>query len=60
MIEPIWDGKYDKATGKKIALPRIVLPIQAVETVNKSATDCPRNLSLSGSSQSSERRNRLI
>ena len=60
MTELIWDGKYDKATGKKIAPPRIALPFQTVETINESAADRNRNLSLFGGGQSSEWRNRLI
>ena len=60
MTELIWDGKYDKTTGKKIAPPRIALPFQTVETVNESTADRDRNLSLFGGGPSTEWRNRLI
>ncbi len=60
MTELIWDGKYDKTTGKKIAPPRIALPFQTVETINESAADRNRNLSLFGGGPSTEWRNRLI
>ena len=59
MTELIWDGKYD-ANGKKVAPPRIVLPFQAVETVNESAADRDRSLSLFGGGRSAEWRNQLI
>lgn len=59
MTELIWDGKYD-AQGRKVAPPRIALPFQTVETVNESAADRDRNLSLFSGGQSSEWRNRLI
>lgn len=59
MTELIWDGKYD-AQGRKVAPPRIALPFQTVETVNESAADRDRNLSLFGTGQPAEWRNRLI
>jgi adenine-specific DNA-methyltransferase len=59
MTELIWDGKYDKATGKKCAPPRIILPFQTVETVNESAADRDRNLDLFGTDKT-EWRNRLV
>lgn len=58
MTELIWDGKYDPSTGKKCAPPRITLPFQTVETVNESAADRHRNLSLFSGAQT-EWRNRL-
>ena len=54
MTELLWDGKYDKATGKKIAPPRVALPFQTVETINKSAADRDRNLNLFGGGPSNE------
>jgi hypothetical protein len=36
MPELIWEGKYDDA-GRRMALPRIALPFQTVETINESA-----------------------
>ncbi|PQV65431.1 hypothetical protein B1R32_101173 [Abditibacterium utsteinense] len=30
MPELIWDGKYDKATGKRAPIPRLALPFQTV------------------------------
>ena len=60
MTELIWDGKYDKATGKKCAPPRIVLPFQTVETVNESAADRHRTLDIFASGKPAEWRNRLI
>jgi hypothetical protein len=39
MTELIWDGKYDKASGKKVAPRRIALPFQTIETVNKSTAE---------------------
>lgn len=59
MTELIWEGKYD-ADGRKVAPPRIVLPFQTIETVNESAADRERNLSLFGAGGSAEWRNRLI
>jgi len=59
MTELIWDGKYD-AQGRKVAPPRIALPFQTVETVNESAADRDRNLSLFAAGQATEWRNRLI
>lgn len=59
MTELIWEGKYD-AQGRKVAPPRIVLPFQTVETVNESAADRERNLSLFGTGGTTEWRNRLI
>ena len=58
MTELIWDGKYDQS-GKKAAPPRIALPFQTVETVNESAADRDRNLSLF-SDKPAEWRNRLV
>ena len=58
MTELLWDGKYD-AHGKKVAPPRIALPFQTVETVNESAADRHRNLSLFGGDKT-EWRNRLV
>ncbi len=36
MPELIWDGKYDKETGKRASVPKLALPFQTVETVNES------------------------
>ena len=60
MTELIWDGKYDKATGKKIAPPRIALPFQTVETVNESTADRHRTLDMFSAGKPAEWRNRLI
>ncbi len=60
MTELIWDGKYDKATGKKCAPPRIILPFQTVETVNESAADRHRTLDMFASGKPAEWRNRLV
>ena len=60
MTELLWDGKYDKATGKKCAPPRIILPFQTVETINESAADRHRTLDMFASGKPAEWRNRLI
>ena len=60
MTELIWDGKYDKATGKKCAPPRIILPFQTVETINESAADRHRTLDMFASGKPAEWRNRLV
>ena len=54
MTELLWDGKYDKATGKNIAPPRVALPFQTIETINESAADRDRNLNLFGGGPSNE------
>ena len=59
MTELLWDGKYD-AQGKKIAPLRVALPFQTIETVNESAADRHRNLSLFSDAKPTEWRNRLI
>jgi hypothetical protein len=43
--ELIWEGKYD-ADGKRVAPLRVGLPFQTVETVNESAQDRRKALSL--------------
>jgi adenine-specific DNA-methyltransferase len=43
--ELIWEGKYD-ADGRRVAPLRVALPFQTVETVNESAQDRQRALSL--------------
>lgn len=59
MTELIWEGKYDK-DGHKVALLRVKLPFQTVETVNESAQERQRSLDLFSSNRPSEWRNRLI
>lgn len=59
MTELIWDGKYDE-NGKKVAPLRIALPFQTVETVNESAAERDRSLSLFEERGKTEWRNRLI
>ncbi len=62
MTELIWNGKY-KTTGdtERHAGPtRVVLPFQAVETVNESAADRGRTLELFQRGQLPDWRNRLI
>jgi adenine-specific DNA-methyltransferase len=58
-MELIWNGKYD-AKGRKVAPLKIALPFQTVETVNESAQDRDRNLSLFADGGEPEWRNRLI
>ena len=60
MTELIWDGKYDKTTGKKVAPQRIALPFQTIETVNESAADRHRTLDMFSAGKPAEWRNRLI
>jgi len=43
--ELVWEGKYD-AHGKRVAPLRVALPFQTVETVNESAQDRQKALSL--------------
>src|ERR1043166_728922 len=60
--ELIWEGKYD-ADGRRVAPLRVALPFQTVETVNESAQDRQRALSLFESPvayHAKEWRNRLI
>jgi DNA modification methylase len=60
--ELIWEGKYD-ADGRRVAPLRVALPFQTVETVNESAQDRQRALSLfesPGAYHAKEWRNRLI
>src|SRR5436309_4600573 len=57
--ELIWDGKYD-AAGRRVAPLRVVLPFEAVVTVNESAQDRQRNLLLGPGFRDEEWRNRLI
>jgi adenine-specific DNA-methyltransferase len=59
MAELIWDGKYDKE-GRKVPPLRVALPFQTVETVNESAADRRRSLSLFSEGKSGDWRNRLI
>jgi hypothetical protein len=42
MTELIWEGKYCRG-GNQVALLRVRLPFQIVETVNESAQQCPDN-----------------
>jgi adenine-specific DNA-methyltransferase len=60
--ELIWDGKYDD-TGQRVAPLRVALPFQTVETVNETAQERQKSLSLfesPGRSGWGEWRNRLI
>ncbi len=59
MPELMWDGKYD-ANGKRVAIPKIALPFQTVETVNEDTRARERSLSLFESGEPSDWRNRLI
>jgi DNA modification methylase len=58
MTELIWEGKYKD--GKKVAPLRVALPFQTVETVNESAQDRQRTLSLFAQGRDTDWRNRLI
>jgi adenine-specific DNA-methyltransferase len=60
--ELIWDGKYDDA-GRRVAPLRVALPFQTVETVNETAQERQKSLSLfesPGRSGGGEWRNHLI
>src|SRR6478672_603501 len=60
--ELVWEGKYDEA-GRRVAPLRVALPFQTVETVNESAQDRQKSLSLfesPGGYDAREWRNRLI
>jgi adenine specific DNA methylase Mod len=60
--ELIWDGKYDDA-GRRVAPLRVELPFQTVETVNETAQERQKSLSLfesPGAYGAGEWRNRLI
>jgi adenine-specific DNA-methyltransferase len=59
MAELIWDGKYDK-DGRRVAPVRVALPFQTIETVNESAEDRKRTLSLFSEGKQRDWRNRLI
>ena len=59
MPELIWDGKYD-AHGKRVAIPKIALPFQTVETVNEDTRARERSLNLFESGEAGDWRNRLI
>jgi DNA modification methylase len=59
MTELVWEGKYDK-DGRKSAPLRVALPFQTVETVNESAADRQRTLSLFTEGRPTDWRNRLI
>jgi DNA modification methylase len=59
VTELIWDGKYDK-DGRKVALPRVTLPFQTVETVNESTQERQRTLDLFTAGRDQAWRNRLI
>ncbi len=58
MTELTWDGKY--TNGRRNAPVRIALPFQTIETVNESAKDREKTLSLFASDKPAEWRNRLI
>ena len=60
--ELIWEGKYDEA-GRRVVPLRVVLPFQMVETVNETAQERQKSLSLfetPGGSGVGEWRNRLV
>ena len=60
--ELIWEGKYDEA-GRRVAPLRVALPFQTVETVNETAQERQRSLSLfeiPGGYGAGEWRNRLV
>jgi hypothetical protein len=60
--ELIWDGKYDEA-GRRVVPLRVPLPFQTVETVNETAQERQKSLSLfesPGRYGEGEWRNRLI
>jgi adenine-specific DNA-methyltransferase len=57
--ELLWDGKYDSA-GRRVAPPRVALPLQPIETVNESSQDRQRSLDLFSGSRDETWRNRLI
>jgi DNA modification methylase len=59
MTELVWEGKYDK-DGRKSAPLRVALPFQTVETINESAADRQRTLSLFTEGRPTDWRNRLI
>ena len=59
MPELIWDGKYD-AQNKRVAIPKIALPFQTVETINEDTRARERSLSLFESGEAGDWRNRLI
>jgi 16S rRNA G966 N2-methylase RsmD len=60
--ELVWEGKYDEA-GRRVAPLRVALPFQTVETVNETAQERQKSLSLfeaPGRFGAAEWRNRLI
>ena len=63
--ELIWEGKYDEA-GRRVAPSRVALPFQTVETVNETAQERQKSLSLFetpgayGGGGAGEWRNRLV
>ena len=59
MTELVWEGKYD-GDGRKSAPLRVALPFQTVETVNESASDRQRTLSLFTEGRPTDWGNRLI
>jgi len=59
MTELVWEGKYDQE-GRKCAPLRVALPFQTVETVNESAVDRRRTLSLFAQNRETDWRNRLV
>ena len=60
MPELLWDGKYDKTTGKRAPVPKLALPFQTIETVNEDTRARMRSLSLFEDGEPSDWRNRLI
>jgi adenine-specific DNA-methyltransferase len=58
MTELIWDGKYKD--GKKVGPVRVALPFQTIETVNESAQDRGKTMSLFAQGKPAVWKNRLI
>lgn len=58
MVELVWEGKY--RDGKRVAPVKVALPFQTIETVNETAQDRQRTLSLFAMGKPTEWRNRLI
>ena len=60
MPELLWEGKYDKTSGKRAPIPKLALPFQTIETVNEDTRARMRSLSLFEDGEPSDWRNRLI
>ena len=59
MPELLWDGKYDH-DGRRVAPPRVALPLQPIETVNESTQDRQKSLDLFSAGRDETWRNKLI